>query len=69
MSAPQQLKHFSLAGLALIPEKLLLLPQAITWVAGVADPVTGKFDKFPKGKDGTWKAWPKSEQWLGNLKD
>ena len=38
MSAPQQLKHFSLAGLALIPEKLLLLPQAITWVAGVADP-------------------------------
>ena len=69
MSSPKQLKHFNLAGLALIPEKLLLLPQAITWVAGVADSVTGKFDKFPKGKDGTGKAWPKSEQWLGNLKD
>ena len=69
MSALQQLKHFNLAGLALIPEKLLLLPQAITWVAGVADPVTGKFDKFPKGKDGTGKAWPKPEQWLGNLND
>jgi hypothetical protein len=65
MSAPQQLKHFNLAGLALIPEKLLLLPQTITWVAGVADPVTGKFDKFPKGKDGSGKAWPKPEQWLG----
>ena len=69
MSAPQQLKHFNLAGLALIPEKLLLLPQAITWVAGVADPVTGKFDKFPKGKDGTGKAWPKPAQWVGNLND
>lgn len=69
MSAPQQLKHFNLAGLALIPEKLLLLPQAITWVAGVADPVTGKFDKFPRGKDGSGKAWPKPEQWVGNLND
>ena len=69
MSAPQQLKHFNIAGLALIPEKLLLLPQAITWVAGVADPVTGKFDKFPKGKDGTGKAWPKPAQWVGNLND
>jgi len=69
MSSPQQLNHFILAGLALIPEKLLLLPQAITWVAGVADPVTGKFDKFPKGKDGTGKAWPKAAQWVGNLND
>ena len=69
MSAPQQLKHFNLAGLALIPEKLLLMPQAITWVAGVTDQLTGKFDKFPKGKDGSGKAWPKPEQWLGNLKD
>lgn len=46
-----------------------MLPQAITWVAGIPDPKTGKFDKFPKGKDGSGKAWPKQEQWVGNLID
>jgi len=69
MSALQQPKHFNLAGLALIPEKLLLLPQAITWVAGVADPVTGKFKKIPKGKNGSGKAWTKPVQWFRNLND
>jgi len=46
-----------------------MLPQAITWVAGNPDSVTGKFAKFPIGKDGSAKAWPKPEQWVGNLID
>lgn len=69
MNASLQLEHFNPDGLKHIPQELLMLPQAITWVAGVADPVTGKFDKFPKGKDGTGKAWPKPAQWVGNLND
>jgi len=69
MNSQQEIKHFNPDGLEHIPQELLMLPQAITWIAGVADPVTGKFDKFPKGKDGTGKAWPKPEQWVGNLND
>ena len=56
MNSQQEIKHFNPDGLEHIPQELLMLPQAITWIAGVADPVTGKFDKFPKGKDGTGKA-------------
>jgi hypothetical protein len=67
MNAPQKLKHFDQAGLAQIPEKLLALPQAITWVAGVPDPITGKFTKYPKGRDGTGDGWPKPPQWIGTL--
>lgn len=69
MNYLQEIKHFNPMGLGHIPEPLLMLQQAITWVAGNPDPVTGKFDKLPKGKDGTGKAWPKPEQWVGNLND
>jgi hypothetical protein len=69
MNASLQLEHFNPDGLKHIPQELLMLPQAITWVAGSPDPKTGKFDKFPRGKDGSGKAWPKPEQWLGNLHD
>lgn len=67
MNSQQEIKHFNPMGLEQIPESLLMLRQAITWVAGGHNPETGKFDKFPKGKDGTGKSWPKSEQWVGNL--
>jgi primase-polymerase (primpol)-like protein len=69
MNASPQLKHFNTAGLQHIPSELLLLPQAITWQAGKLDPNTGKFSKFPKGKDGTGTNWPNSNQWVGNLSD
>lgn len=69
MNASLQLEHFNPDGLKHIPQELLMLPQAITWVAGSPDPKTGKFDKFPRGKDGSGKAWPKPKQWLGNLHD
>jgi len=67
MSATQELNYFNQEGLEHIPQKLLQLPQAITWQAGNVDPKTGKFDKLPKGKDGTGRGWPKAEQWLGDL--
>ena len=69
MNAQPNLKYFNPAGLICIPEKLRLLPQAITWQAGPTDPATGKFNKYPKGKDGTGKRWPTPEQWVGNLAD
>ena len=67
MTEPHQLKYFNQAGLAQIPEKLRMLPQAITWVAGAPDPVTGKFIKRPKGLDGSGVDWPKPEQWIGKF--
>jgi len=67
MTEPYKLKYFNQAGLTQIPEQLRMLPQAITWVAGVPDSVTGKFNKFPKGKDGTGDGWPKPEQWVGSF--
>jgi hypothetical protein len=69
MSAPAELKHFNLAALGQIPEKLRMLPQAITWVAGAANPETGKFDKLPKGKDGSGRVWQKSHQWFETIED
>lgn len=69
MKPIQNLKHFNLDGLHHIPSKLLELQQAITWQAGKLDNTTGKFSKYPKGKDGTGNSWPKPEQWVGNLKD
>ena len=69
MNAQPNLKNFNPVGLNRIPEKLRLLPQAITWQAGPIDAATGKFNKFPKGKDGTGTKWPKSAQWVGTLDD
>ena len=67
MTEPYQLKYFNQAGLAQIPEQLRTLPQAITWVAGAPDPVTGKFIKRPKGLDGSGVDWPNPEQWIGTF--
>ena len=67
MTEPYKLKYFNQAGLTQIPEQLRTLPQAITWVAGSPNPVTGKFNKYPKGKDGTGDGWPKPEQWVGTF--
>lgn len=67
MKPTQNLKHFNLDGLKHIPQKLQELPQAITWQAGKLDVETGKFQKYPKGSDGTGASWPKPSQWVGNL--
>ncbi len=67
METIKNLQHFNPAGLEHIPQKLLLLPQFITWQAGNVDLKTGKFEKRPKGKDGTGKDWPKPAQWIGDL--
>lgn len=69
MSHVKQPKHFNLEGMSSIPEGLRNLRQAITWVAGALDPATGKFNKFPKGRDGTGARWPTQGQWLGKLED
>lgn len=47
---------------SVIPTDLLSLSQWITWKAGPKKE-GGKFDKHPKGKDGTGSAWQKSGQW------
>lgn len=47
----------------LVPDLLRQTPQWITWVAGPIKP-DGKFDKFPKGRDGTGTAWQTSNQWM-----
>ena len=46
-----------------IPAALQEIDQWIVWKAGPLKP-DGKFDKFPKGRDGTGKAWQKPEQWM-----
>lgn len=69
MTEPYQLKYFNQAGLAQIPEQLRTLPQAITWVAGPVNPDTGKFNKYPKGKDGNGDKWPKPQQWIGTFEE
>jgi hypothetical protein len=69
MNALKELKHCNPDGLVNIPMPLQTLPQTVTWQAGLPDPNTGKFTKYPMGKDGTSKRWPKSEQWVGNLKE
>jgi hypothetical protein len=67
MTPTHTLKHFNLDGLKHIPEKLQKLQQAITWQVGKHDSTTGKFQKFPKGSDGTGLYWPQPKQWLGDL--
>jgi hypothetical protein len=67
MIAPLQLMHCNPDGLINIPMPLQNLPQTVTWQAGPIDPETGKFTKYPKGKDGTGKGWQKPAQWIGTL--
>lgn len=45
-----------------LPSELKECPQWITWDAGQPDE-TGKFKKFPKGKDGTGDKWQMTHQW------
>jgi hypothetical protein len=69
MNVLEKLKYCNPDGLAKIPMQLQTLTQTVTWQAGPIDPDTGKFAKYPKGKDGTGNGWPKPEQWVGNLKE
>ncbi len=69
MNVLEKLKHCNPDGLANIPVQLQTITQTVTWQAGPIDPDTGKFTKRPIGKDGTGKGWPKSEQWIGNMKE
>ena len=46
-----------------LPLDLINCHQWITWIAGQPDS-TGKFEKFPIGKDGTGSAWQKQHQWF-----
>jgi primase-polymerase (primpol)-like protein len=46
-----------------LPLDLMTCDQWITWIAGQPDS-TGKFEKFPIGKDGTGSAWQKQHQWF-----
>lgn len=45
-----------------LPPELKDCDQWITWSAGPLDQ-SGKFKKFPKGKDGTGDGWQKPHQW------
>lgn len=46
-----------------IPTLLQELPQWIGWSAGPMQP-DGKFDKYPKGRDGTGDRWQTPAQWM-----
>ncbi len=45
-----------------IPAELKEIPQWITWKAGPLE-LDGKFEKTPKGKDGTSHEWQRPHQW------
>ncbi len=45
-----------------LPTELQAVPQWVGWKAGPVKP-NGKFDKYPKGQDGTGSAWQQSAQW------
>jgi putative DNA primase/helicase len=57
------LGYVSASLVQVVPNELQALAQWICWVAGPVKP-DGKFDKFPKGKDGTGTAWPQPAQWM-----
>lgn len=46
-----------------VPTLLQELPQWIGWSAGPMQP-DGKFDKYPKGRDGTGDRWQTPAQWM-----
>jgi RecA-family ATPase len=46
-----------------VPVLLREIPQWIGWQAGPIQP-DGKFEKYPKGRDGTGTMWQKPEQWM-----
>jgi hypothetical protein len=69
MNAQLNLKHCNPDGLINIPMPLKTLRHWVTWKAGPIDPSTGKFTKYPIGKDGGGKGWPNPEQWVGELEE
>jgi hypothetical protein len=69
MSTAINLSHFKAEGVAHIPVELQTLPQTVTWRVGKVDPKTGKFSKFPVGKNGLGDCWPEPHQWTGHLQD
>ena len=69
MNRVNKLQHFNQEGLPAIPLGIRNLRQAITWQAGTLDPVTGKFPKYPKGRNGKGVAWSNPEQWFESLEE
>jgi primase-polymerase (primpol)-like protein len=47
-----------------VPAGLAAIPSWITWVAGPLKP-DGKFDKLPRGRDGSGGRWQMPDQWMG----
>ncbi len=66
MSNPQShfapLRYIRADAAQTLPPDLLAIPHWIGWKAGPVKP-NGKFDKLPKGQDGTGSAWQQSAQW------
>lgn len=66
MNNPQShfapLRYLHADATSVLPAELLALPQWVGWKAGPVKP-TGKFDKYPKGQDGTGAAWQQPAQW------
>jgi len=69
MNRTNKLRHFNHEGLPAIPLGIRNLRQAITWQAGKADRVTGKFPKYPKGRNGEGNAWSTPAQWFESLEE
>lgn len=69
MNRVNKLQHFNHEGLPAIPLGIRNLRQAITWQAGTLDPVTGKFPKYPKGRNGKGVAWSNPEQWFESMEE
>ena len=59
--APLEYMHANIG--EVVPAELQEILQWITWEAGEPDE-DGKFNKFPKGRDGTGDEWQKSHQWF-----
>jgi hypothetical protein len=55
--------YLNVDGLDKFPQVLKDIPQWIVWRVGKQKP-DGKFDKLPKGKDGTGQAWQVPAQWM-----
>lgn len=58
--APLRYLHMDAA--SVLPSELQAIPQWIGWKAGPLK-LTGKFDKYPKGRDGAGAGWQRPAQW------
>lgn len=57
------LAHVAPTFLTTLPEELQEIHQWITWQTGPTRE-NGKFDKLPRGRDGTGAGWQKRDQWM-----